>query len=153
MARFAEAEQQPYTGHMLDLPKGRGFRCRDPLNPRWRCARAGRAARRLLGISRPPRNHLALRRQRGGDQRRDADGRSVAARQRQQNIAFNGEEMESAVERYRTGKVIPPRGTGTSSTYSQTQPHGEPRAGSPTTRRRSDRPSCRNSRKRHAHRP
>jgi hypothetical protein len=33
------------------------------------------------------------------------------------NIAFNGEKMESAVERYRTNKVIPPKGTGTSATY------------------------------------
>lgn len=33
------------------------------------------------------------------------------------NIAFNGEKMQSAVERYRTNKVIPPVGTGTSSTY------------------------------------
>jgi hypothetical protein len=34
------------------------------------------------------------------------------------NIAFNGNVMESAMARYRTGKVIPPRGTGTSATYS-----------------------------------
>ena len=34
------------------------------------------------------------------------------------NIAFNGERMESAVERYRTNRVIPPRGIGTSSTLS-----------------------------------
>ena len=33
------------------------------------------------------------------------------------DIAFNGAKMESAVERYRTGKVIQPRGTGTSATY------------------------------------
>jgi len=33
------------------------------------------------------------------------------------NIAFNGEKMQSAVERYRTNKVIPPVGTGTSGTY------------------------------------
>src|SRR6476646_9977535 len=42
------------------------------------------------------------------------------------NIAFSGYVMESAVVRYRTGKVIPPRGTGTSSTYSQTQPTAAP---------------------------
>src|SRR6476646_7359285 len=42
------------------------------------------------------------------------------------NIAFNGYVMESAVVRYRTGKVIPPRGTGTSSTYGQTQPTAAP---------------------------
>jgi hypothetical protein len=35
------------------------------------------------------------------------------------NIAFNGNKMESAFERYRTNKVIPPRGTGTSGTYQQ----------------------------------
>ena len=33
------------------------------------------------------------------------------------DIAFNGNKMESAVERYRTNRVIPPRGTGTSSAY------------------------------------
>ncbi len=33
------------------------------------------------------------------------------------NIAFNGARMESAYERYRTNRVIPPRGIGTSSTY------------------------------------
>jgi hypothetical protein len=33
------------------------------------------------------------------------------------DIAFNGAKMESAIERYRTNKVIPPRGTGTSGTY------------------------------------
>ena len=33
------------------------------------------------------------------------------------NIAFNGPRMESAFERYRTNRVIPPHGTGTSTTY------------------------------------
>jgi hypothetical protein len=33
------------------------------------------------------------------------------------NIAFSGAKMESAVERYRTGHVIPPQGIGTSSNY------------------------------------
>lgn len=33
------------------------------------------------------------------------------------NIAYNGEKMESAVERYRTNRVIQPRGIGTSGTY------------------------------------
>ena len=37
------------------------------------------------------------------------------------NIAFNGPKMESAVERYRTNRVIPPRGIGTSGTYQDTQ--------------------------------
>lgn len=32
-------------------------------------------------------------------------------------IAFNGEKMQSAYERYRTNKVIPPSGGGTSTTY------------------------------------
>ncbi|HTT48714.1 MAG TPA: hypothetical protein VMG39_12015 [Pseudolabrys sp.] len=35
------------------------------------------------------------------------------------NIAFNGAVMESAVERYRTGRVIPPQGIGTSNNYQQ----------------------------------
>jgi hypothetical protein len=33
------------------------------------------------------------------------------------NIAYNGAVMETAVERYRTGRVIPPQGNGTSGTY------------------------------------
>jgi len=32
-------------------------------------------------------------------------------------IAYNGVVMQSAVERYRTGRVIAPNGTGTSATY------------------------------------
>ena len=35
------------------------------------------------------------------------------------NIAYNGTVMQGAVERYRTGRVIPPKGTGTSATYQQ----------------------------------
>lgn len=31
------------------------------------------------------------------------------------NIVFNGQKMQSAVERYRTNKVTPPQGIGTSS--------------------------------------
>jgi hypothetical protein len=33
------------------------------------------------------------------------------------NIAFNGAKMETAVERYRTGRVIRPQGIGTSGSY------------------------------------
>ncbi len=33
------------------------------------------------------------------------------------DIAFNGAKMETTIERYRTNKVIPPRGIGTSGTY------------------------------------
>jgi hypothetical protein len=35
------------------------------------------------------------------------------------NIAFDGNKMESAFERYRTNKVIPPNATGTSAAYEQ----------------------------------
>jgi hypothetical protein len=35
------------------------------------------------------------------------------------NIAFNGTRMETAVERYRTNRVIPPQGIGTSTSYQQ----------------------------------
>lgn len=37
------------------------------------------------------------------------------------NIAFNGQKMQSAVQRYRTGNIIQPAGTGTSSSYQQQQ--------------------------------
>ena len=40
------------------------------------------------------------------------------------NIAFNGARIESAFERYRTNKVITPRGIGTSSTYQDAAPAG-----------------------------
>lgn len=43
------------------------------------------------------------------------------------DIAFNGEVMQAAVQRYRTGKVIPPAGTGTGSTY-QPQQSAQPAA-------------------------
>src|SRR6185312_13878411 len=33
------------------------------------------------------------------------------------NISFNGEKMQTAVERYRTNRVYPPSGTGTSASY------------------------------------
>jgi hypothetical protein len=37
------------------------------------------------------------------------------------NIAYNGEKMQTASERYRTGRVIPPVNPTTSSSYSQAQ--------------------------------
>ena len=39
-------------------------------------------------------------------------------------IAYNGTVIQSAVERYRTGRVIPPQGTGTSSTYQASNGNG-----------------------------
>ena len=33
------------------------------------------------------------------------------------NIAYNGPRVAGAIERYRTGKIIEPKGTGTSSSY------------------------------------
>lgn len=41
------------------------------------------------------------------------------------NIASNGAVMQSAYQRYRTGQVIPPNGTGTSGTYQQAQPNNQ----------------------------
>jgi hypothetical protein len=38
------------------------------------------------------------------------------------DIAFNGERMEAAVNRYRTGTVIAPAGIGTGSTYQAPPP-------------------------------
>jgi hypothetical protein len=35
------------------------------------------------------------------------------------NIAYNGAKMETAVERYRTNRVIPPQGIATSASYQQ----------------------------------
>ena len=37
------------------------------------------------------------------------------------NIAFNGQKMQSAVERYRNNRVTPPRGIGTSGSYAPSQ--------------------------------
>ena len=44
------------------------------------------------------------------------------------NIAFNGEKMQSAVERYRTNRVYPPSGSGTSAAY---QPSAAPNNAAP----------------------
>jgi hypothetical protein len=38
------------------------------------------------------------------------------------NIAFNGARIESAFERYRSNRVIPPRGIGTSGAYQDAAP-------------------------------
>ena len=38
------------------------------------------------------------------------------------NIAFNGSRVESAFERYRSNRVVPPRGIGTSNTYQDAAP-------------------------------
>jgi hypothetical protein len=37
------------------------------------------------------------------------------------NIAYNGDKMQSAAARYRTGKIIQPKGLGTTSSWGQTQ--------------------------------
>jgi hypothetical protein len=42
------------------------------------------------------------------------------------NIAFNGERMEAAFTRYRTGKVIQPAGIGTGNTYQAPPPAAAP---------------------------
>lgn len=39
------------------------------------------------------------------------------------NIAYNGAVMQAAAERYRTGRVIPPKGTGTAATYEGAAPN------------------------------
>lgn len=36
------------------------------------------------------------------------------------NIAFNGDKMQSAAERYRTGKIIQPQGLGTTAAWGRT---------------------------------
>lgn len=51
------------------------------------------------------------------------------------NIAFNGAVMGSAVERYRTGRVIPPSGNSTSAAFQGGQQNGNAAAattGQPT---------------------
>jgi hypothetical protein len=45
------------------------------------------------------------------------------------NLAFNGQKMETAVERYRTNRVIPPRGIGTSGSYTDSGGSGQNAAG------------------------
>ena len=47
------------------------------------------------------------------------------------NIAYNGEKMQTAHERYRTGRVIPPVNATTSSSYSPTQAAAPPAPSSP----------------------
>ena len=81
----------------------------------------GLRPRRLLGpLSRPPRDHLARRRRRGrrstASCRRSIRGRRLPPTA---TIVFNGDKMQSAAERYRTGKIIQPKGLGTTSTWKQ----------------------------------
>jgi hypothetical protein len=48
------------------------------------------------------------------------------------NIAFNGQKMQTAVQRYRTNQIIQPVGTGTSGTYTQQGSSGAPMQADPT---------------------
>jgi len=48
------------------------------------------------------------------------------------DIAFEGNKMQSAYERYRTNKVTPPSGTGTSGTYQPPQAATPPAPVGPT---------------------
>ena len=48
------------------------------------------------------------------------------------SIAFNGQKMQSAVQRYRNNQVIPPVGTGTSGTYQQQSAASNPTGPDPT---------------------
>ena len=41
------------------------------------------------------------------------------------NIAYNGPRVAGAVERYRTGRIIEPKGTGTQSGYAYTPPSAQ----------------------------
>ena len=41
------------------------------------------------------------------------------------NIAYNGPRVAGAIERYRTGKIIPPSGTGTSGSYTPNAPSAQ----------------------------
>src|SRR5215475_6111824 len=47
------------------------------------------------------------------------------------NIAFNGPKMQTAVERYRTNRVITPHGIGTSSAYQDVQGANSQNNGTP----------------------
>ena len=49
------------------------------------------------------------------------------------NISFNGERMQSAVARYRTGKVVPPVGMETSTAYGQQSSSQNSSSGNNTT--------------------
>ena len=109
VSQFAEAEARPFTGHMLDLPKG-DLQCRHSVKPSPHRARSQGCAVLLAGCSessRPPRSDRARRRRRGRDQPGRADGRSVAARMPPTATSpTTASRMQSAVERYRTGRVI-----------------------------------------------
>jgi hypothetical protein len=45
------------------------------------------------------------------------------------NIAYNGAKIETAYERYRTNRVITPRGIGTSNAYTESAPPAASSAG------------------------
>jgi hypothetical protein len=46
-------------------------------------------------------------------------------------LAFSGEKMQSAVERYRTNKVVAPQGIGTSANYQPPPPPNAPNSAAP----------------------
>ena len=48
------------------------------------------------------------------------------------NIAYNGVVMENAVDRYKSGRVIPPKGTGTSASYAPVTPQNNSAPVGPT---------------------
>jgi hypothetical protein len=48
------------------------------------------------------------------------------------NIAYNGPRVAGAIERYRTGRIIEPKGTGTSTSYSSAPQIGQG-GGAPNT--------------------
>jgi hypothetical protein len=79
------------------------------------------------------------------------DGRSVARYVGDKNIAFNGQRMQAAVERYRNGKIIPPVNATTTS-MTQAQASARPPAPTPPPTRppRRARPPRRSNRQRSA---
>ena len=48
------------------------------------------------------------------------------------DIIYNGVKMESAIDRYKTGRVIAPNGTGTSASYAPASPQNSAAPASPS---------------------
>ena len=120
-ARIAAAGDRPFTGHMLDHAEG-GFQCGHSV----RCCARSRSPRLLAALAGcseylDRRDTVALERRQCG---RDQQGRrrwSIPGRARAPTATSRSTatKMETAVERYRTNQVIPPRGIGTSGSYQQ----------------------------------
>ena len=114
--------RQPFTGHMLDMPRG----VSDAVHPVKPCARSrsprcsprSPAARNISIAATRSRSAPATRSRPTRSPRWSIPGRATAPTATSPSTA---PRWKAPFERYRTNRVIQPKGTGTSNTYEQSQ--------------------------------